>query len=107
MTAPEDTEVGKRYRVEFKDCCVEGHFEAVLEVKNYVPNSPDDPTPFLDSLTFANGVTISDGIGVRLTEASGQGDDVQALLSEGGPVTSQEQADMLGLGSAYRKMTER
>ena len=65
----EEAETGKRYRVEFKDCCVEGSFEAVLTAKNYVPNSPSDPTPFLDSLTFGNGVTIS-GTGVGLAEVT-------------------------------------
>ena len=30
-------------------------------------------------------------------------DLIPALLSRGGPVTSQEQADALGLGSAYRQ----
>ena len=66
MVELEDAVVGKRYRVEFDDCCVEGSFEAVLEAKNYVPDPPD-PEPFLESLTFANGVTIR-GFGVELTE---------------------------------------
>ena len=64
----EDAEVGRRYRVEFRDCCVEGHFEAPLAAKNYVPNSSADQAPFLDSLTFANGITI-EGIAVCLEEA--------------------------------------
>ena len=51
------------------DCCVDGNFEAVLERKNYVPDPPE-PEPFLDSVTFANGVTIS-GHGVGLEEVSG------------------------------------
>lgn len=59
---------GKRYLVEWEDCCVEGSFEAVLERKNYGRNNtPDNHSLYLDSLTFANGVTI-DGHGVSLTE---------------------------------------
>jgi hypothetical protein len=60
-------EEGKRYRVTWDDCCVGGSFEAVLERKNYVPDPPE-PEPFLESVTFANGVTIS-GHGVGLEEA--------------------------------------
>jgi len=65
----EDAEVGKRYRVDWDDCCVQGSFEAVLEAKNYVPDPPE-PEPFLESLTFGNGVTIS-GHGVGLEEVAG------------------------------------
>jgi hypothetical protein len=65
----EDAEVGKRYRVDWDDCCVEGSFEAVLEAKNYVPDPPE-PEPFLESATFGNGVTIS-GHGVGLEEVAG------------------------------------
>ena len=60
----EDAEEGKRYRVEWDDCCAHGNFEAILERKNYVP----EPEPYFESLTFANGVTIS-GLGVDLEEA--------------------------------------
>jgi hypothetical protein len=62
----ENAEEGHRYRVEWHDCCTEGGFEAMLERKNYVPDPPE-PEPFLESLTFANGVTIS-GYGVDLEE---------------------------------------
>jgi hypothetical protein len=63
----ESTEEGKRYRVAWGDCCAQGNFEAVLTRKNYVPDPPE-PEPFLESLTFDNGVTIS-GHGVALEEA--------------------------------------
>ena len=62
----EDAEEGKRYRVTWHDCCAVGSFEALLERKNYVPDPPE-PEPFLEGLTFANGVTIS-GRGVGLEE---------------------------------------
>lgn len=62
----ESAEEGKRYRVEWDDCCAQGRFEAVLKAKNYVPDPPE-PAPFLESLTFANGVTIS-GHGIGLEE---------------------------------------
>ena len=65
----EGAEEGRRYRVEWYDCCAQGSFEAVLERKNYVPDPPE-PEPFLESLTFTNGVTIS-GHGVGLEEAVG------------------------------------
>jgi hypothetical protein len=64
-----DAEEGKRYRVEWDDCCAQGGFEALLERKNYVPDPPE-PEPFLESLIFANGVTIS-GHGVGLEEVPG------------------------------------
>lgn len=64
----EEVVEGKRYRVAWDDCCVQGNFESVLERKNYVPNSPTDPTPFLDSLTFDNGVTVS-GHGIYIEKA--------------------------------------
>lgn len=63
----ESAEEGRRYRVKWDDCCAAGSFEAVLERKNYVPDPPE-PEPFLESLTFDNGVTIS-GRGVALDEA--------------------------------------
>lgn len=62
-----DAVAGRRYCVKWTDCCAQGRFEAVLERKNYVPDPPE-PEPFLESVTFANGVTIS-GIAVRLEEA--------------------------------------
>ena len=62
----EDAEEGKRDRVTWDDCCVSGNFEAILERKNYVPDPPE-PEPYLESLTFANGITIS-GHGVGLEE---------------------------------------
>lgn len=62
----EGAKEGRRYRVRWDDCCAQGNFEAVLERKNYVPDPPE-PEPFLESLTFANGVTIS-GHGVALEE---------------------------------------
>lgn len=62
----ENAEEGRRYKVTWDDCCVQGNFEAVLTSKNYVP----DPTwddPYLESLTFGNGVTISGhGIGLEI-----------------------------------------
>jgi len=63
-----DAEIGKVYRVTFSDCCVEGSFEAELVSKNYVPDPPD-PDPFLQDVTFGNGVTIS-GCVVTLTEGT-------------------------------------
>jgi hypothetical protein len=62
----EEAETGRKYRVTWQDCCAEGSFEAVLERKNYVPDPPE-PEPFLESVTFANGVTIS-GRSVDATE---------------------------------------
>ena len=62
----EDAEEGKRYRVKWDDCCAGGNFEAVLLRKNYVPDPPE-PEPFLEDVTFANGVTVS-GHGVALEE---------------------------------------
>jgi hypothetical protein len=56
--ALEDAVVGTRYRVTWNDCCVEGFFESALASKNYVPDPPA-PEPFLESVTFGNGVTIS------------------------------------------------
>lgn len=58
---------GRRYLVRWDDCCAQGYFISVLESKNYVPDPPD-PAPFLDSLKFANGVTVSRH-GVSLQEA--------------------------------------
>lgn len=66
MTLVDATE-GTRYKVSFSDCCVGGSFEAVLVSKNYIPDPPE-PVPFLDSVTFDNGVTIS-GHGVSLEAA--------------------------------------
>lgn len=51
-------EEGKRYRVSWNDCCTQGSFEAVLESKNYVPDPPESE-PFLENVTFGNGVTLS------------------------------------------------
>lgn len=59
--------VGQRYRVTWDDCCAQGSFEAVLEAKNSHID-PVDHEQMLDSLTFANGVTVS-GYGVHLAEA--------------------------------------
>ena len=64
----ESAEEGQRYKVVFYDCCVQGEFTATLTRKNYVP-APPDPEPFLESLTFGNGVTIS-GHGISLEEPS-------------------------------------
>lgn len=60
----EDAVEGTRYKVVFDDCCAQGSFEAVLTSKNYRPDPPE-PAPFLVSVTFDNGVTIS-GYGVQL-----------------------------------------
>ena len=60
---------GTRYRVIWDDCCAGGSFEAVLTRKNYVPDPPE-PEPFLENVTFDNGVTIS-GHGVVLEETEG------------------------------------
>jgi hypothetical protein len=65
----EDAVVGRLYRVEWDDCCAKGSFKSVLAVKQHIPDPPE-PTPFLDGLLFANGVTIS-GHGVQLTELVG------------------------------------
>ena len=62
-----DAKEGRRYRVTWGDCCCDGSFEAILERKNYVPDPPE-PEPFLESVTFANGVTVS-GMAVRLEES--------------------------------------
>ena len=64
---PEAAEVGKRYRVSWDDCCVAGSFEAVLTAKNYVPDPPE-AEPFLESVTFGNGVTFT-RLGVQFEEA--------------------------------------
>jgi hypothetical protein len=64
-----DAEEGAVYEVTWDDCCAQGRFVAVLERKNYVPDPPE-PRPFLESLAFANGVTVS-GHGVILRRQSG------------------------------------
>jgi hypothetical protein len=61
----DDAVVGRRYLVEWDDCCAAGRFEAVLAVKHYVPDLPGGP--YLDGLTFDNGVTVR-GHGVVLTD---------------------------------------
>jgi hypothetical protein len=63
----EDAQQGKRYKVTWDDCCVQGSFEATVTAVNY---DPDDsgPEPFLDSVTFGNGVTLSGSYGYDLKE---------------------------------------
>ena len=73
----ESAEEGRRYRVKWDDCCASGSFEAVLERKTYVPDPPE-PEPVLESLTFANGVTIS-GHGVGLEEVE-SADSIEGRL---------------------------
>lgn len=64
MTA-EDAEVGTTYKVTLQDCCIEGTFTSELTAKNYVPDLPE-PQPFLESVTFANGVTLTEFSGASL-----------------------------------------
>jgi hypothetical protein len=52
---PDQLEPGRRYRVEFDDCCVQGHFVGRFIEIRYVPDSPTDPTPFPDALVFDTG----------------------------------------------------
>lgn len=63
--------VNARYKVTFHDCCVQGEFTAVLASKNYDPDDPGSE-PYLESLTFGNGVTLS-GTGYDLEEVQGSG----------------------------------
>lgn len=62
----EDAREGTAYRVAWDDCCAQGSFTAAVFSKNYTPDPPE-PEPFLQSVTFGNGVTLS-GHGVYLEE---------------------------------------
>jgi hypothetical protein len=59
-------QVGTRYRVKWADCCARGSFEATLTTKNYA--DIDGYPPYVNSLTFDNGVTIS-GMKVEIEAA--------------------------------------
>lgn len=62
--------VGRRYRVQWNDCCTAGEFEAVLTDMVWVDDSPE-PEPFLDALVFDNGVRLTDSLwGPRFEEAA-------------------------------------
>lgn len=52
--ALEDAVPGRRYRVTWDDCCAQGQFEAEL----LACSPPGDGTVPVESLTFANGVTV-------------------------------------------------
>jgi hypothetical protein len=67
--APEHAEIGVTYKVTFDDCCVKGSFTSALTAKNYVPDPPETE-PFLESVTFANGVTLTEWLAVTLTHGS-------------------------------------
>ena len=64
----EDVEVGVRYRVAFSDCCVSGNFESEVTAKNYAPDLPGHE-PYLETVTFANGVTLDTSVGGQAVEA--------------------------------------
>ena len=59
-------EIGAAYKVTFDDCCVKGSFTSALTAKNYVPDPPE-AEPFLESVTFANGVTLTEWLNVTIT----------------------------------------
>lgn len=54
--------VGKRYRAEMEDCCIEGEFEAVLIDKNM------NEYGAADRLVFGNGVTLTTWGQIMFTE---------------------------------------
>ncbi len=43
---------GRRYTVEFSDCCVSGHFTGVFTRVEYVPNKQGDPPNYPSRLIF-------------------------------------------------------
>lgn len=51
---------GKKYKVEFEDCCVAGDFEAVLD-------GVDQDEEFVYWAHFDNGVTLETVAGVNFT----------------------------------------
>lgn len=48
----DDVEIGKRYKISFDDCCVQGFFTASVLSIEVIED-------FVSSVTFDNGVTIS------------------------------------------------
>jgi hypothetical protein len=76
----EDATVGTRYQVTMGDCCIEGHFTAVLTGKQYEPGPAGpsighiDGTPDLVALTFDNGVTLTDWLQAEFRAAPSAGE---------------------------------
>jgi hypothetical protein len=69
MVEMDNAEVGARYRVSWDDCCAQGSFESGVTARNERPDTAGGGT-YLESLTFANGVTVS-GHGVILEPVPG------------------------------------
>jgi hypothetical protein len=118
----EDAEIGRFYTVSWDDCCTKGSFSALLVAKNYVPDPPE-PEPFLENVTFSNGVTIGgncavleeDGAsGAAMADASAslireilealcrnEGISLDSLADPGTPARNYELALRLGIGRVF------
>lgn len=62
--SPRRAAIGKRYRIRFSDCCIEGSFEAVLTELVFKVPDVDKYGIFendIEKVVFGNGVTITTG----------------------------------------------
>lgn len=57
-------EVGRQYTVVIRDCCVEGEFTSTVSKIETDPEEAD----FVDAVSFANGVRLTNMMGVSMCE---------------------------------------